>query len=132
MGKWLLNEALEELGEVIVDDMRSKVAVDTGALRDSIKYEVKDNILNIYMLDYGDAVDEGTRAHMPPVSAIQGWCNRKGLNAWAVATNIQKYGTRAQPFMDELDDFEENYFSMLSDATFDELEEYVWDKLSKI
>jgi len=130
--EFLLNEALDELGDLLVDKMRADVPVDTGKLRDSIKYEVSDNTLFIYMEDYGQAVNDGTRPHMPPVNALQGWSSRKGLNIWAVAKNIEKYGTRAQPFMNDLEDFERDYYKLLFDSTFEELEGFVWESISKI
>ena len=60
------------------------------------KFIDKDNILIIHMNDYGEAIHYGTRPHMPPVGAIQGWANRKGINAWALAKSINTYGTQAQ------------------------------------
>jgi len=129
--KYLLSEALEELGEVIVDKMRVDVPVDTGALRDSIMYEVKDDTLIIHMLEYGQAVNDGTRPHRPPISVIEGWSKRKGLNHWGVAANIEKYGTRAQPFMEPIEEFDREYYKLLDDATYEILEGYVWEKISK-
>lgn len=64
------------------------------------------NSFKILVPDYGKFLDSGTQPHMPPVEPIQRWIEKKGLdlNAWAVATNIKKFGTKAQPFMFVIDD----------------------------
>ena len=40
-----------------------------------------------------------TKPHFPPISAIEGWAQRKGLNPWAVAIGIAKKGTPIVPFL---------------------------------
>jgi hypothetical protein len=132
MNKWFVNEALEELGEVLVRNMRQDVPVDTGQLRDSISYEVKNGVLYIYMEDYGEWVDSGTRPHKVSPQKLEAWCNRKGLNPFAVAKNIEKYGTQAQPFMDELRTFEAKYFKLFEDSLYPQMEEVIWDTISEI
>ena len=47
-------------------------------------------------LSYVEAVEIGTRPHMPPVSALEEWAASKGLSAWAVAKSIAKHGTKGQ------------------------------------
>lgn len=47
-------------------------------------------------LRYVEAVEIGTRPHMPPVEALQEWAASKGLSAWAVAKSIAKHGTKGQ------------------------------------
>lgn len=44
-------------------------------------------------LRYVEAVEMGARKHMPPVEALKEWAEARGLNPWAVAMNIAKYGT---------------------------------------
>jgi len=133
MNKFFVNEALEALGEVLVKNMRADVSVDIGGLRDSIGYYVRDNILYIVMNDYGKYVDEGRApGKMPPINKIESWCKRKNLNPWAVAMNIKKYGIRPQPFMTELDEFESKYFRLLEEGMYHEIEEYIYDNISKI
>lgn len=48
---------------------------------------------------YAAYVHFGTRPHMPPVSAIEPWAKKHGLNPWAVAKSIAKKGTKANPFL---------------------------------
>lgn len=42
---------------------------------------------------YAAFVEYGTKPHFPPISAIQGWADRHGIPAWAVAMSIAKKGT---------------------------------------
>jgi hypothetical protein len=131
--KLIVNEALEKLGEVLVKNMKEDVAVDTGSLRDSIDFYVKDNTLYITMNDYGTYVDNGRApGKMPPINKIKTWADRKGLNAWAVATNIKKYGIEARPFMTELEEFESKYFDLLETGMFHEIDEYISNNIMKI
>lgn len=131
MSSFDFHEALEELGEVLKKEMQRLVPVDTGKLKNSIDYYIENNTLIFIMEDYGEMVNEGTKPHMPPISAIEGWSKRKGINPWALAKSIDKYGTRAQNFMQPLEDFEKDYFKILDDATYDVLEGLIWDKISK-
>jgi hypothetical protein len=59
---------------------------------------------------------------MPPINAIKGWASRKGLNPWAVAKTIQKWGTMAKPFMSSLSEFEQQYFPLLENNMYIELD----------
>ena len=47
---------------------------------------------------YGEAVENGTRPHFPPVDALTNWANRKGINPYALAFSISKKGTKAHPY----------------------------------
>jgi hypothetical protein len=47
-------------------------------------------------LNYVEAVEIGTRPHMPPVESLREWAESKGLSAWAVAKSIAKHGTKGQ------------------------------------
>ncbi|WDL97803.1 hypothetical protein [Alicyclobacillus sp. ALC3] len=47
----------------------------------------------------GIFVEEGTRPHTPPRAPVFRWAEKKGLNKWAVWTNIRKKGTKANPFI---------------------------------
>ena len=78
---------------------------DTGALRKSIRVEAPRRfgklrgIAVVVRSPYGLFVHEGTKPHMPPVSALRGWASRKGMSPWAVAYGIKRKGTKAQPFL---------------------------------
>lgn len=52
---------------------------------------------------YADAVETGSRPHMPPVNpdgALAQWCEMKGLSLWAVAKSIARNGTRPHPYIE--------------------------------
>ncbi len=105
INKW--NEALEFIGFDIVEALQDKLTKehgkDTGFLQSKIKYEVDGDTIIITMPEYGKYVDRGTPpGHMPPVEALEGWCERKLGDknlAWAVAKHIEKHGTRPYPFI---------------------------------
>lgn len=85
-----------------------------NTLKNSIKYTLPDKadeLPTISMADYGKFVDEGTGIFGPrktriPKTSIKGiafyikpWADSKGLNNWAVATNIVKRGgIKPRPF----------------------------------
>jgi HK97 gp10 family phage protein len=54
-------KALAYTGAFIVEEAKKQCPVDTGALRDSIKYEIKDNkVILTVGTNYGIFVHEGT------------------------------------------------------------------------
>jgi hypothetical protein len=85
-----------------------------GTLRRSISYSqdnTPDGDIRFNMADYGQFIDEGTGLFGPkktpiPKTSIPGiahylkdWARDKGLNPWAVATNIVKRGgVKPRPF----------------------------------
>lgn len=51
---------------------------------------------------YADAVETGSAPHYPPAgpdSSLAAWAKLKGLNVYAVAKNISKFGTKANPYI---------------------------------
>ncbi len=136
MNKYFVNEALEELGEAMVDVLRKRAPRDTGALENSITYSVEDNQLLISYEDYGDVLNDPSSYSwsVPPTRAIRSWANRKGINPYAVAKNIQKYGISDihEGWLQPLEDFEDEFYQMFHDTTYDKLEEYIWKSIEKI
>lgn len=70
-------------------------------LQASIRYQIyptADEVTGVISspLRYVEAVEIGTRPHMPPVSVLEEWAASKGLSAWAVAKSIAKHGTKGQ------------------------------------
>ena len=125
-----MEEALEKLGLEIIQFMGNLVPQDTGDLLRSfhmeVVYENKNWILRIYSTkEYAQWVNDGTKPHMPPISAIEGWCKRKGLEPWAVAMNIKKYGTKPHQFIPTANDIRQR----LKYAKFDQA---IKDKIDKI
>ena len=76
-----LEAVLNEYGEYIAQQMKQNLASDgsnaSGELSDSIEYLVQHEgntySLCISLLDYWKYLNDGTRPHFPPVSAIENW-----------------------------------------------------------
>lgn len=82
-------------------DAQVAVPVDLGDLKNSIK--ANRHALASWTVDattdYAAAVEYGAAPHMPPVSALQGWADRHGIDAWALAISINRHGTKRQPYL---------------------------------
>ena len=95
-------KSLDESAKLIVDTLvkaLSRYGLGTSELAKNLTYKIDRNVLVLEMPEYGEYLDEGTKPHSVPVSAIRSWAREKGLNEWAVATNIKKFGTKAKPFL---------------------------------
>jgi len=95
---------LTPVAEHMVSALQAQLqAIGQGSSNLSNSFDISygQNSFLILMPDYGVYLDKGTKPHMPPVEPIDRWIQAKGLNlnAWAVAMNIKKFGTRAQPFL---------------------------------
>lgn len=86
----LVNEILFSLGERITtqlkDDIRNKRVTKygpvnaSGALADSVRFEVSDGVLRVYALDYSFYLEHGRKpGKMPPRDAIVKWIQDKGI-----------------------------------------------------
>lgn len=98
---------LTPVAQRIILALRTKLqSMGHDGLASKVETEYGYNSFRIVMPYYGLFLDSGTKPHMPPVDAIDRWIKDKGLNlnAWAVATNIKKFGTKAQPFLFVVDD----------------------------
>lgn len=95
-----LDKALNKSAVVAQREIRRKAPVDTGRLRNSITYmhigvlaySVATNV------DYALPVHEGSKAHVMPGGAIDGWATRHGMDASAVRWAIARKGTKPNPF----------------------------------
>ena len=120
-----LYKTLEKAGELIVAEMRSTLKQNksnaTGQLSKSISYTVKDTErgvkLQIGMLEYGGAVDEGrsaSRSGGPRQSwrqKIITWMRAKNITpragvtmetaAFLITRSINKKGYKPKPFIDK-------------------------------
>jgi len=100
----LLSDTLNKIGKEIIKAMQKDIADSSGHLSKSFKFQVsRGNYLSysleFEMLKYGVYLDKGTNPHMPPVNSLRKWAAKKGLNVWAVAMSIKKYGTKPHPFI---------------------------------
>ena len=129
-----IEATLESIGDEMVIRMTTKLEDnrDTGALIKSVKYTIKDLKLSLSFLNYGEALDTGTRPHMPPVDKIKGWANRKGIKPWALAISIKKKGTKAHPWLYIYDDIIDENKDRLSKAFGKDIEDDMDDIIEKI
>jgi hypothetical protein len=119
-----LDKELKSIGEDLVSTLingLSSIGKGDSELAASIQYKIQDHVIILDMDEYGIYLDSGTEPHMPPVDAIRPWAEARGLNAWGVAMNIKKYGTRAQPFLHSIDSIINGMGSKISDAGFKDL-----------
>lgn len=66
-------------------------------------------------VDYGAAVEEGSKPHLPPPGAVDSWAKKKGLDPVKVRWSIFHYGTEAHPYMQPAaDESEEKIASLVS------------------
>lgn len=91
-----------------------------GTLKRSITYEQDKSVdgdIEFFMADYGQFVDKGVNGIAQSRNSqfnfrqtsikgvayhIKPWADSKGLNNWAVATNIVKKGIKPRPFFDSV------------------------------
>lgn len=91
-------------------------AVDTNELIQGIHYKI-DNVsdgmqVTVRPSDAGDKyaiyVEEGTRPHWTPRSALQGWADRHGIPVFLVQRKIAEEGTEPRYiFRDTFEDFKD-------------------------
>jgi hypothetical protein len=106
------SEILKKVGNEIIKGLESKLASQGISSSSKLIQDTHINVseggeLQIEMPEYAQYVDSGTKPHMPPVNKIENWANQRGLNKWAVAINIKKYGTKAKPFLHVIDEIVE-------------------------
>lgn len=86
----IVNEILFALGTRITtqlkDDIRNKRITKygpvnaSGALADSVRFELTDGVLRVYALDYSYYLEHGRKpGKMPPRAAIVKWIQDKGI-----------------------------------------------------
>lgn len=87
---------------------KRRVRVDRGGLRNSITHEIDADGLGSTIgtnSEYALATEFGRRpGSHPPVDPIIAWAKRKGFAdpvgaAWAIARNMEKFGTDPNPFL---------------------------------
>lgn len=96
--------AMQNAAAGVASDAKRLAPVDTGRLRASITPEVRmdgDVVLGVVgtVVKYAAAMELGTRPHFPPVSALEVWAQRHGVNAFAVARAISKRGLQPRRYL---------------------------------
>jgi hypothetical protein len=94
--KW--NLVLKGIGNDFVNELVRVAPVDTGYLRNSIRYEVKGKSVDISMAEYGFHLEFGTRPHViRPVNAKSLHWKQGGRDVFAKV--VYHPGTEAKPFI---------------------------------
>jgi hypothetical protein len=100
-----INDELEVSAGIVAAVMRENAPEGVGGeggLKGSIALFPDPEAMTVDVkptVPYGDAIETGSRPHMPPVDALTAWAALKGLNPWAVAYSIKKFGTTANPYI---------------------------------
>jgi hypothetical protein len=100
-----MKHALTRAGMIVEKGAKERVHADVGRLRNSITYVVDPSPIPTFVqvgtnVFYAPFVHEGRKpGKMPPVSALEPWAKKHGLNAWAVAISIMRHGIKPNPFL---------------------------------
>lgn len=98
-------QAMREATLVVTADAKRLAPVDTGRLRASITPEVRQaddkTVIGVVgtVVKYAAAMELGARPHFPPISALQVWADRHGINAFLVARSISRNGLKARRYL---------------------------------
>lgn len=96
------NKAFKIMKFDIVNELKRRCPIHDGYLKNSIRGEVVNNLLNIWMLEYGIYIERGTLPHSVNPEVLKKWCKDKLGNeklAYAVARHIQLFGTKPHRFI---------------------------------
>lgn len=99
-----MESALKDSALMVEATAKREAPVFTGRLRSSIKSSVVRRGKTISgvvgsNVEYAPFMELGTRPFWPPVSALQMWADRKGVNAFLVARAISRRGLKARLFL---------------------------------
>jgi len=76
--------------------------------------------------NYAEAIHKGRLpGSAPPVSALEGWARRKGINPYAVQKSIQRKGTKPNPFVARALDNERQGINDEFDIAADRVADYI-------
>jgi hypothetical protein len=93
--------ALTQLGDQIINSMRARVPIDTGALRNSLRYIVEGNDLQFSMLDYGQFQNYGVRGESgPSTNPVPFGVEPQPSSPPFYTFKSRSFGIRPQPFYD--------------------------------
>lgn len=105
-----MRKPMQKATNLVAGVAQSNAPVDTGKLKSSILPSVSSSGRTTTgvvgsRLGYAPFMELGTRPHFPPVSALEGWASRHGMNAFVVARTIARRGLKARRYLQRaLDD----------------------------
>ena len=88
----------------IETDAKGRAPSDLGFLRSGIVTRILNNGFEADIVatkNYSAAVENGSKPHFPPPSALAGWASRHGMGGleFLIARAISIRGTKAQPYL---------------------------------
>lgn len=94
-----MENAMRKATLIVERDAKRYAPVDTGRLRSSITPQVVTQSKTVKGIVgsnvvYAPFVEDGTRPHWPPVSALAVWARRHHMSAYVVARSIAARGTK--------------------------------------
>lgn len=105
-----MRKPMQKATNLVAGVAQNNAPVDTGKLKSSILPSVSSSgrtttgIVGSSVV-YAPFMELGTRPHFPPISALQGWASRHGMNAFVVARTIARRGLKARRYLQRaLDD----------------------------
>lgn len=104
-------EAMRNAALIVQRDAMVNAPVDTGRLRASITPDVRmagNDVIGVVGSNviHAPFMELGTRPHWPPISALETWARRHGMNAYVVARAIARRGLKARRYLQRA--FEDN------------------------
>ena len=92
-------QANKELARIINSTSKAMQG-KAGSVGKSFKVVTNKDSVGVQMPYYAKYVDSGrAKGISPPPSKLKKWSESKGLNEYAVAANIKKYGIKAKNFL---------------------------------
>jgi len=109
-----------DFGHSVLDHAHDRAPVDTGRMRGSLRFDWGPWGGSVSARKPGAWVDQGTKPHWPPVSALRGWAQRHNIDPFLVARKIAREGTqRTGWFTDAIADAERELPRRLRRCTAD-------------
>lgn len=108
VNRWLLESAMLTKAEMSANAPEGVAGVNGQGLKNHIGITHDQGAMTVVIkpddsIPYADAVETGSRPHMPPTDpdgALAQWCEMKGLKLWAVARSIATKGTKPHPYIE--------------------------------
>lgn len=99
-----MRKPMQQATNLVTTAAQNNAPVDTGVLKRRILASVShrgQTTTGVVGSDvaYAPFMELGTRPHFPPVSALQGWASRHGMNAFVVARTIARRGLKARRYL---------------------------------
>lgn len=105
-----MRKPMQKATNLVAGVAQNNAPVDTGKLKSSILPSVSSSGSTTTgvvgsSVAWAPFMELGTRPHFPPISALQGWADRHGMNAFVVARTIARRGLKARRYLQRaLDD----------------------------